>query len=320
MKTSLFLVISLALAVGCSKEVKKGQDKETAQKLQEMQNTATAIYQKETNEDQTAHNHFLTLMDESQDFGVKMLEASKYFLSMEFQLWAGSKTPNKFKTIEVMYDDAALDFTRRMVDLYKEINPKKISPNHEGKKNNEALAFYALAATVSERSGPVSFYDLIKRALIKDLNGKPLQRHEDTLVSSINKEIMVELIRARVDILANIALRDLTSSKDLSLREKSESFLYNLSGGRWGKIELPETFDKANDATKNAILKNLEAAVAAKNFLLELGVKKPLNKKLKEIYSHIDFNEKKKVAGNAPVPALDEKKESIRIAINALLE
>ncbi|HXH32332.1 MAG TPA: hypothetical protein VNJ01_16145 [Bacteriovoracaceae bacterium] len=315
MKTSLFLIFSLSLTVGCSKPVKKESNQDLVQKFNQMQDTAAAIYQKETINDQSSSQHFLNMLDENHSLGVKMIEASKYFLSMEFQHWTNSKTTHTFKTLDAMFEDSALDFTRRMMDLNKILDLEDMNPiNHEKKHSNE-IAFYALAATMDDKLGSLSFYELTKRSLIKDLNGKTLLGYEETLLSGVNKEIMIELIKARVDILATLALNDLKNEKEISLGQKSKNLIKKMFGGK-DESGAHGYLSKINSSTKTGILKNLEGALAAKNFLIELGIDKDLHKKLKKAYANIDFNEKD--AQNQPDKS--DKIESIRIAINNLLE
>lgn len=318
MKISAVLLLSLTLAASCTKEVKKVQNQAMEEKINQVQEIAAATYHKENSEDASAYNHFTVVMDERQALGMKLIEASKYFRSMEFQRFSKPNTPKGFKTREQMYDEAAFDFTNRLASFKnKKMDADDMNPYDEGKKHNEETAFYALAATMDDKIGTVSFYELMKAALIKDSIGGNMDPHESKIVQGDNKKRMINLIKARVDILAAFALNDLADDTELSVSQKFKQGIFKATGGRLGNIDLPETYDKVNGSTKNQILRHLELAVDAKHFLRELGIDKDLQKKMKKAYSNIDFNE---TPASQQTAERDEKKEAIRTAITNLLE
>ena len=128
---------------------------------------------------------------------------------------------------------------------------------------------------------------------------------------------MSELMRARVDITGALALKNLTDKDEMALGQKAKGLIFKITGGKLGSIDLPETYDKSNETTKEFTETYLDAAVKAKMFLREIGVEKSLEKTLKSAYKNIDFNEKKQT--EAEKAQVDEKKDNIKKLINDLM-
>lgn len=337
MKTSSVLLACLLLSTACSKVQELDKRTENMEKSTEkvsavtddLKETTTIMYQqiRSKEAEDTRDEKFEILMSKEADMGTRITAAGVYFKSMEFQLWNDNDTFDSKDALDVLYLDAANEFTRRMCDLYDRVNVKKMSPT----KNNEMeLSFYAVAAALhmnhtfqdevakSKNFEATSMYDLIKKALLKDLNRKPLKEHEEILVNGINREIMIELIKARVDILSALALKNLTDKRDMTLGQKAKGLLFKISGGAFGSIDLPEVYDLSNDTTKNYVEKYLDGAVKAKNFLKEIGVEKKLEKTIRSALKNIDFNEKKLTEEEKQ--KTDDRKEAIRGLINNLMD
>jgi hypothetical protein len=214
-----------------------------------------------------------------------------------------------------------------MCDLYEKIHLDKMSPT---KNNKMDMSFYALSVAIhmnhsfhdlvakSEGKEALSMYDLVKNALIKDKNGKRLREHEEILLNGINKEILIELIKARVDMLSALALKNLTDKRDMTLGQKAKALLFKVSGGRWGDIDLPEVYDKSNEATKIYTEKYLDGAVKAKQFLVDIGVEKQLEKTVKSALKGIDLNESEDSGSTSK--DLDMHRQQIKAYIVELLK
>lgn len=337
MKSSSVVLACLLLTGACSKVQELDKRTESMEKstekvsavTDEMKETTTVMYLqiRSKEAEDTRDEKFHILMDKDADSGARFTAAGVYFKSFEFQLWNDNNTYDTRDALEVLYLDAANEFTRRIVDLYSKINTKKMSPTKDNKMEN---SFYALAASVhmnhsfqddvakSKSSSSVSMYDVIKKALQKDYKRRPLKDYEEVLVSGINREIMIELIKARVDILSALALKNLTDKRDMTLGQKAKGLLFKVTGGMLGSIDLPEVYDQSNSATRNLTEKYLDGAMKAKAFLAEIGVEKNLEKNLKSAFKNIDFNEKNRDE-NEKV-RIDTQKEAIRSMINSLIE
>jgi hypothetical protein len=338
-RIKIALFTCLAFSGACSK-VKDFEDKtksmerttrDMSSTTTQMRGTTTTMYQqiRSKEAEDTRAQKFDQLLDRTKKMGEKFTAAAVYFKSFEYQLWNADVQYDDAESREVLYLDAANEFTRRISDVYEEINLDKMDPTKSGRSHNSEMAFYALAGAMHMnhhfqeelvKNKPnleaVSFYDLIKKALLRDMQQKRLAEHEIVLMSGMNKEIMIELIKARVDIIAALAVKDLTDMRDMTIGQKAKAALFRLTGGRLGTIDLPETFDRANDATKETIEIRLDAANNARKFLREIGVQKNVERTIKSALSNIDFNENREVADDAS----DRRKENVRRLIGEILD
>jgi hypothetical protein len=324
--------MALLFVVSCSKvqEIdKRTQSMERSTSdvsttTESMKETTTIMYQqiRSKEAEDTRDEKFQILMSEEAGMGTRITAAGVYFKSMEFQLWNNNETYDNKEVIEDYYLDAANELTRRLTDLYEKINVKKMSPT---KDNKMEMSFYALAAAMhmnhtfqdelakSKNSEVVSMYDLIKKALIKERDHRILLSHEEVLMSGINKEIMINLIKARIDIYSALALKNLTDKRDMTLGQKAKGLIFKITGGRLGSIDLPEVFDKSNDATKIHIEKYLDGALKAKTFLKDIGIEKKLEKTLFSAFKEINLTEKS-------IDSSDERRIKIQSQIDQLLK
>lgn len=337
MKHSIyFLLITLFIFSSCSK-VKEFENKtasmekttkEMSSTTNQMKSTTTTMYQqiRSKEAEDTRASKFEDLLNDEKNFGEKFTAAGVYFKSFEFQLWNPNVNYEDVSNREDLFLDAANEFTKRISDIYEEINVNSMSPTKTGKSKNEEMAFYSLAATMhfihshqqdladKNNLDSISLYDLIKGALLKDINHDNLSEYEIVLLSGINKEIMIELIKARVDILSALALKDLTDKRKMSFGQKAAAFFFKISGGRIGTIDLPEVYEKSNEATKITVANRLEGAMKARNFLKEIGVSKDLEKTLRSAFSNIDLNN-----SDERSKAEDDYRKNIKFLINNLL-
>ncbi len=304
MKFSLLsLVLVLMLAACSKKESRSGSssgEKRTQQIVQEVQ-----VKELEVIEDKSRDDNYSILMDSQKDLGFK-ITAGKDIMSIMNEIIDRSSEDNQKK--EMLTEE----FSLRMNDVYSQINFKKMDPLKV--RGHHESSFYAMAQALDG-----TFYKLMKTALKKDYTGSYVMFYEENLVSQDSRQMMIDLIQARVDILSVFALQNLTDKKKMSFWQKTKSFAFTISGGLFGSIEYPETYAKANEATKNKIEDHLIKAVEAKNFLKEIGIEKKLNKKMKSAYKKIDFDEKKSDANNKDAADIDQRKEIIRSQIKSLL-
>lgn len=342
-KLVTFLAL-ISLFVSCSKvkEAEKTMNTMKEQTTQMKENTSVMYQQVRSKEaEDTRNKKFEIITSKKEGFGTKLAAAAVYFKSFEFQLWTGAKDFDNQHMREVLLLDAANEFTRRISDVYGKINLNTMSPTNDGKKHNSEMAFYAISATlhfnhhfqdelIDNKSSlkAISFYDIMKNALRKDYNSESLTEYEEILVSNINREIMIELIKARVDMFSALALKNLTDKRDMTFSQKFKAGLFKLSGGKWGAIELPEVFIKSNESTKKQTVKYLEAAMRAKNILSDLGVEKELEKTIKSAFSHIKLGDTESEQSQGDVDSeegelkgdIDSRKAEIKKLIGGLLK
>lgn len=337
MKKSSVLLSTLILFAACSKvkEIDKrteNMEKATthvSQATDELKETITIMHEETRSKDAEAirNETFKILMDNESELGARITAAESYFKSMEFQLMADSKSFNNQDTREQLYLNATKEFTDRLTDLYAKIKVKKMSPIND--KNKAEMSFYALSASMhlthhlqdqnakANRRESVSFYELMKDALSKDHFGEQLLSHEEVLVSGMNKEMILELIKARVDMTATLGLKNLTDQRNMTIGQRAKRLIFRITGGRLGSIDLPETYAESNDSTKKLTQTYLSDSLEAKNFLAKLQVEKPLEATIKSAFTQIDFNEK---GGEENNKDHDQQKEKIRSLINDLLD
>ncbi|HXH74953.1 MAG TPA: hypothetical protein VNJ08_08310 [Bacteriovoracaceae bacterium] len=332
-QSSSILLVCLALSGACSK-VNKVEEAVTSteKKMQEIaaNSVETKIAAKETAE-QTKFTYSLTtrtqmlesIMDKDSTLPIKMHSANVYFKSFEFQQIDEHTDPN---LREVLYEEAVKEFTAVLLDLSSKIKLKKLTPDSAG--NNE-LAFFALAAGIDElhhkqseqvKKNPkhksISFYGLVRSAFIKELKiGETMSAYEREMILTNQKDPMLDLIKARVDILTSKGLSGLTTKKKMNLGQKVKALLFKATFGRFGSIELPETYDTTDEETKKKIVEDLGGALKTRNFLREIGITKSLDGTLKSALQNIDFNEK----SGPKEKSEDKRKELIRSQITDLL-
>ena len=348
MNKPVILLAVLALSVACSRVEKAEKNMTDLKKQTEQVSTTTdkmaadTAEMNETMEDQylqlrsgdtlmVRNAQFKILMDEKELFGAKIAAACVLYKSFEFQLWRG-KGKDTEHVRELLFVDAVNEMTKHLGDLYKKIDLKKMSPTKDGKGTSYDQAFYALAMGMHLNHNfqeellvgkssikKTSFYDLIKKALRKeDIKGNT-NEHETNLVSGPNREIMVELVKARVDILSALALKNLTDKRDMTLGQKIKGALFKITGGALGSIDLPEVFAKSNDATKDQTIAYLDAAHKARVFLVEIGEVKKLEKTLESAFKKIDLDDDEDTQAQNETKSEALKREEIKGLIASLL-
>lgn len=348
MKKSSLVLACLLLTGACSKVKELDKRTENLEKSTEKMSSTTenmgttmdVQYQQLRSGDTAALrlNTFTHMMDPKVGIGNKIADACIYFKAMEYQLWSDSEFDDEYMR-EKLHEDAVSEFTKRLSDIYAHIDIKKMSPTVEGKRHNDELAFYAFAVSLhmnhhfqdiltmkKSKLQEESMYDIIKKALAKNANRKLLLQHEEELVNGPNKDMMIDLLKARVDILSALALKNLTRKGDMNITQKAKGAIFKITGGRLGSIDLPEVYSTDDETTNNKTELYLDAAVSTKNFLRSIGVGKQPEKTLKSAFKNIDFNEKKSKDAEESAEAeqsnkaVDKKQQAIKNLIDQLLE
>lgn len=315
MKKFMLLLLAALFLGACSKVEKQLNsfekntdrlDKTTsnvAYTTEEIQLIANAIFPQIRSGDsiRIRNEEWDILTNRNKGIGEKSIAAGVFFQGLEYQYWSGTGPDNNL-VLNYMYSDAADEFQGRMYDLYRKINPRKMSPLNQSPKYNFELAFYALSLTMDRRhhfqkefmrKHPriklVSFQEIIEGALLKEYQGAELEPHEHILVAGINKEIILELYKARVDMNAAFALRDLVDERQMTLTHYSQAGLFIITDGLLSEVEIPETFKEANESTFINVINYLEKAKAAKVFLKRIGVEHKMGKMLRSALKTLEL-------------------------------
>jgi hypothetical protein len=312
MNRSVLFLSLLSFAMACSKVEKveksmsdlRTQTIKAGESADEVKEIASEGFQQTRSKEAeaTRSEKFRLLSSDKESFGGKIAAAAVYFKTMEFQLLTSNKFDDHLR--DMLYVEAVNEFTQLITDIHKKIKIKKMSPLNDGKKHSNEQAFYALAATMhlnhhfqeslvrkNKEIKLTSFYDLVKRALVKDERGEHLAEHELLLVSGKNKEIMQDLLKARVDMVSALALKNLTDKKNMTLGQKAKALLFKITSDALGSINLPEIYGEINDATKNQTITFLEGALKTKKFLAHININVELEKTLRSAFSKVDLTD-----------------------------
>lgn len=306
MKWSFLCLAVLVSLTSCSKKENKKStlDAKTEQITKEM----TVIQkQLEIVQEKSRDDKYEILMDSRMGLNSKITAAKDIMEIMGDLL---TKHP---MNAEMISEDLVEEFTLRLRDIHSQIKFKSMNPLRDN--GHFGNSFYAVATALDG-----SMYDLIQKALKKDKAGRVLNPAESIIVLHENKEMIINLIEARVDILGVFALQNLTDKKKMNFWQRTKSFAFTISFGLIGAIDYPETYAAANEATKNKIEDHLAKAVESKKFLSDLSINKKLTRKMNSAFKEITFGEKKKKTNEtAEEKAVDARKELIKTLINQLV-
>jgi hypothetical protein len=299
----LFPIVALLTLTSCKVTKLAEQTKANTEKVLELSGT-THQQLRSGSSSATRDEEINKIKDESNDMGVKVSAASKFYKAFEFQLWTNNGLYDDARKREHLYLDAVLEFFKLMADFHANIADdlarEKISAIDL--KTNDEKIFYAMALGVhlthqyqddqSERRNfpVVSFYDLMKTALLKDAKGEALKDYEMEFVVAANKKICLDLLKARQDMLLALGLKNLVSKDDMAFLEKLSAVSFNLTGGNLGKIKMESKFLTANQATKKDINKKIEGAAKVKRFTDQLGIDLPIDKKIASIFANLKYS------------------------------
>jgi hypothetical protein len=341
MKNLSFIILAVFISA-CSKVEKFQQNADSMEKTtKSLTNdsvdvkkiTKAQFEQYRSDKSRETRLKYFNAMRDEEGMGRKISAAAIYFESFEFQLWTGIDSIEDEEIRDKMFKVAAEEITQSLSDLHAEINLKKMSPTKSGKNNNDEMNFYALAATVHMNNAfqeklvktkavdEVSMYEMIKDSLIKRHNNDyNLKAFQKPFVNGPVRKVMLDFLKARVDILSALALRNLTSKDKLSFLQTIRGGLFKITGGFFGTIDLPETYDRTDYVTNEYTVGFLSAAVDTRRLLQELndGQEVVLEKTIKSAYEHISLPTKED-KNDTGVTVIDDTKEEIRTLINHLL-
>ncbi|MFG1499064.1 hypothetical protein ABMA70_02565 [Halobacteriovorax sp. XZX-3] len=321
MKKFLIPLMLLTLFTGC-KEVKEAiKMPEKMDKLGEttdgMSDTTSQLYSQLRSAQSSVERRdaFALILNDNIEMGQKLTNAAKFFMAFEYNLYTGIKPYDNLEIRDMLFYDAVEEFYKNMASVYEtdikgEFNVKKamkkgkMTPIHTGKwslkKRNYEQSFYAVAAALhkvhhrqtfnAKNNGfaEMSMYTLMKDALIKDSQGATLSKSEEYIVAGHNREISIALLKARIDIILALAINDSMDADEASFWP---GLLHVISGGKLGKLELPSTFETSNAATMHEANKKIEEALKCYDFLLSIGVKHEIDKKVKNIFDNVELPE-----------------------------
>ncbi len=285
-------------------ETTDGMSDTTTQLYSQLRSAQSSVERRDTME---------LILDDKIEIGQKLTNAAKFFMAFEFNLYTNLKPYDDLAIRDMLFFDAVEEFYKDMASIYdtdikgefnvkKAISKDKMTPIHTGKwslkKRNYEQAFYAIAAAMhkkhhrqeynAQKNGflAVSIYTLMKEALLKDSQGATLTEYEEYMVAGKNKEISIQLLKARVDFILALAVNDAMDADEASFWP---GLLHVVTGGKLGKLELPSTFENSNEATMKEANKKIEEALSCYDFLLSIGVKHKLDKKVKNIYKNVEL-------------------------------
>lgn len=333
MKLNLMLALALCFSVACSKKDSSSSSTPAKQK-QTLDGTQTQPAVEVVTSNSREHSMSI-LREKNASFGAMLAASANYFKALPLMnLPTVSSAERKDdlrpgESREKIYLDSVIEFNRYIEDIAKRTRIKQMSPMKEGRA--EERAFYAIATTmdVTVAPGQVSFYELIRNALIHEANNEPLEEHEALLMAEPTKTIVINLIKARVDMSATMAIRSLTSDKNVSLLQRGGKLLFELTFGLFGTIDLPETFYTSSETTKDQVIHHLDEAQIAKNFLREFHVQKDLEKRVRSALMKIELKQPKLpdaesdeeyMAQQEQLKKLEARKGEIREKIDNLLQ
>lgn len=262
--------------------------------------------------------------------GKKITRASVYFKGFEHQLFSGlvcAESKDDYRDLEL---NTAKEFSQLMSDysfLNKQFDPNtgeikgnilkytKVKNGDIKGKTNDMMSFFAFAVAmhqehhfqkVLKRNGTKkklrarTFYDILKEALRADASNKT-NEIEMQLVAGPTRDTMINLLRARYNYLAVIAVGKLIKKEDMNLKQKlnfiTDRFL-NLFGVDKIDIEIPLThMEDGRFSTLRYAKDALDGAIKVRNFMNKMGITYRLDDEISEILNDVhrsDFTTKSK--------------------------
>lgn len=250
------------------------------------------------------------------EMGEKITSAAAYYKALEYQLWTGLE----FDTVEYrneLMKEAMEELFRKLTDIYSSLQEKKcpvfcqkrikaMSPISLKRKQVNERSFYALATTlhinnshqenlfqteIFSHASLVSAYDIITSALAKDSNQEYLEEWEMVVVRGENKEIAIELLKARANFITALAIKDMANKDNMKISKKMQALLFDISQGLLGNIILDSKFEQANLTTQLDINKKLTEALKTKEQLRSLGIEFKMDNSLFSILENLEVDQ-----------------------------
>lgn len=247
------------------------------------------------------------------DMGADLSDAKVLMLSFEYQIWTGVADKNGLFVREELIKDALDEFFRRMTPTFENLQDsgklEEMSPlDLEGDKKQSERTFYAIATTMhftdiiqreyvkrQRASGvkiqEISLYDIFKNALTKDANGESLSENEEKVLIGANRDMVVELLQARMNFLSALGIKLSVSQDDMSFKDKANGLWFKLTGGRSGALKVNSIFHEQNAVTREQALTYLDGALKAKKLLEEIGAAPKLQNEIESIFINLEIED-----------------------------
>ena len=273
----------------------------------------------------TRDKEFKSLIDPKNEVAAKLAHAGVFFKSMEYQLWTGNESFDNAEKRDKLILDAVKEFIRLSSEIHGKIDVAKLSPVKKfKKKNNMEFAFYALATAMHENNHYqeilhedmdaefelLSFYDIVKKAILKEELGGELKEYELEILSIRN--ILNDLVQARFDMLTALGVKSLGDKAGMKFGAKLSGLTFKLSGGKLGKIKMKSLFSEASYAVKKDILKKLDGAVKVLEFAKEAKINLTLDETLSSLINNLEMA--------ADANAEDELLKELNVLLDQLIK
>lgn len=285
--------------------------------------------------EETRRNKWNSLMSENTDMADAVADAKILYMAFEFQVWYGKAAGHGLHERETLVLHALEEIFMRASAKHQALvannRINQMSPLElAGKDKNLERYFYALAAGMDFRNEfqkkliaenakigiqteEISVLDVVKNALLKEKNGEYMSPAESHVTLATNRRLAVDLLEARMNIGAALALKEVVNTANMGLREKINGLAFNITSGRYGALQVDHNFPQASDETRRVVLLRLAGAVEAKELLKEIGETPRLQKDIQSILSNLDIQtdadaNAAQAAGNVPKNQSDSEK------------
>ena len=275
---------------------------------------------------ETRDRNFEALLgdDGAQGFAYKLTLAGKYFKAMEHMLYTDIKCLENESDRQELYKQAADEFTRHTTDLYKKIRGRVRRQNGKVRYKNGILAltkttngeksgmvnnlmnYYALAAAlhsehryqkILEQQGKSlaissNYKEMIEQALEKEYRNIPRLKYERVLIAGKKRELMVNLLKARVNAITMLALDTMTDADDMSVKQTLRAAAdraLNMIGIDRIDLQLDTIMANTNEDAYWEAEQRLEEAAKNKQFLESINERVELDEEVKEIFQGISL-------------------------------
>ncbi len=244
----------------------------------------------------------------------KIVEAAKYMVAFEFQLWSGQgqdiEGKTKTEALEKLEHDAVIELFNNLktvshwdadaIDPFAQPDLKAKSNFEE--KNQKAI-FNALAAALHKtnrkqdrqesltvnKDDKTSMFTLIERALLAGQEIRTGNKRTTDFPAYVdevlrNEQMAIRLLQARYNIIGIVLLARVTQISD----SLWEGFKLKIWGSKWD-LDL----DNMNISQVKYYNDHFAEAKKTKDLLTRLGIKVEIDKNIKKIFSHMNIKDDK---------------------------
>ncbi len=251
--------------------------------------------------------------------GRKIIEATKYFISFEYQLYSGMGQDESEEKKSHLIHQATLEFFKDVNEfLTSEVDAKPLDQAYEGTEENKEACLNAIAVALHQTNrkqdeyiiknklkeeDKLSMYKIIVSALTKkaainkgeiQLNGIPEYEREVL----IHESAAIKLLQARHNFMAAVVLSEISEIK----KGKIVAGLMLLT--KWN-VES----EKINLAQSEQYLKMINSALGVQNLLKQLGHTPKVNSMMSRMFRNAVW-----------VDAKDNSNEVLAISLKSLKE